>query len=463
MAKGISINFLADVKDFLRGTKDVEEELDDVADSLDDVAKDGDQATEKLEKSFKDLAKAAKSSGDDIEKGIGQGTKRGTQQAEAATDVYKKEAIANVSEVTSSFTGSWESAADAVQGTLGGVVADLGPAGAAIGAAGAIGIGLLTQAIIQAEEAAKETTARIGELGLEMIEAGSDGAVPLETVIDNLKEIITNSEDATKKFQDIARASKFLGTQIEQVTLAYAGNEQALESQLKATEDLIETAQKEADLASENGSRFGAISAAKLSSLEAQQKELQKIQEETERAAEIEQAWLASGGAEAVAKAEAINQIDAAYDEAVFGVGNFLNAETGIYDLDAFAASIEERERLLLEYQTALANSGLTTEQKAALNEYGVEQANAILKGLADPGVSQKTKDTIKKGLSEASKEGSGVAQEEIKKAFKDPIEAKVEAKADTAMAQRDLDNLIKARTAIIRVDFQDRYGRRAY
>jgi hypothetical protein len=30
-------------------------------------------------------------------------------------------------------------------------------------------------------------------------------------------------------------------------------------------------------------------------------------------------------------------------------------------------------------------------------------------------------------------------------------------------MAQRDLDNLIKARSAIIKLDFQDRYGKRVY
>jgi hypothetical protein len=460
MAKGISINFLADVRDFLRGTKNVEEELDDVADSLDEVAKDGVKATEKLEDGFKDLAKKAKQAGDDIEKGIGDGTKRGAKQGEQATDVYKKEAIANVSEVTSSFTGSWESAADAVQGTLGGVVADLGPAGAAIGAAGAIGIGLLTQAIIQAEEAAKETTARIGELGLEMIEAGSDGEVPLQTVIENLKEIITNSEEATKKFQDIARASKFVGTQVEQLALAYAGNEEALEGQLGVIEELIEAGQKEVDSASENASRFAVVSQAKVQTLEAQQKELQKIQEETERAAEIEQAWLNSGGAEFLAKQEAISQIDAAYDEAVFAVGDFLNAETGVYDLDAYAASIEERGRLLQEYQTNLAESGLTTDQKAALNELGVEQANAILKGLADPGVSKATKDTIKKGLGEASKEGSGVAEKEIKEAFKKPIDAKVQVNADTAAAEKAIEKVIKDRTARIIVKTVDKFGR---
>jgi hypothetical protein len=461
MAKGISINFLADVKDFLRGTKNVEDELDDVADSLDDVAKDGVKATEKLEDGFNDLRKKAKQAGDDIEKGIGGGTKRGAQEGEKATDVYKKEAIANVSEVTSSFTGSWESAADAVQGTLGGVVADLGPAGMAIGAAGAIGVGLLTQAIIQAEEAAKEATVRIGELGLEMIEAGSEGEVPLQTVIDNLKEIITNSEEAVKKFQDIEKATDKVGGSAEALAVAYAGNEKALENQLEVTEDLLEKERELQKEAVDGGARNVQAQEEKIQVLKKQQEELQKIQEETEKAAEIEQLWLASGGAEFLAKQEALANIDQAYDDAVFSVDNFVNQETGLLDVTAYIASMEAREKALNEYQTALANSDLTTEQKAALNEMGVESAAAWMAGYNSATPEQKA--TMKRFLTEAAKESSGQAVQEIEKAFKDPIEAKVEAIADTVAAEKALENVIRNRSTNITVRFKDPFGRDIY
>jgi hypothetical protein len=454
--KGIAINFLADVRDFLRGTKNVEEELDDVADSLDDLAKDGENAVEDLEKGFNDLRKAAKAAGDDIEKGLGDGTKKGAKQGESATEVYKKEAIANISEVTSSFTGSWESAADAVQGTLGGVVADLGPVGAAAGAAGALGIGVLTAALVKMEEDAKKAQERIADLAIQMIDAGTRGEIPLEVINDNLKLIISSSEEATKKFRDIQLQSKLNATDANRMAVAYAGNEKAIESQLEVLEKLIEAEKEQTDT-----TQTVQANEIKRKALIDQQNELKKVQTEIEKAREIEQTWLNSGGAEFIAKEEAIAQIDAAYDEAVYGIDGFLNAETGIYDLDAFAQSIRDREQLLLDYQNALAESDLTTSQKAALNSYGVEQAAAILQGLKDPNVSKQTKDTIKKGLKEASKEGSGVAQEEIKKAFQEPIDAKVQVKADTAAAQRDLDNLIKARTAIIRVDFRDRNGKR--
>jgi len=91
----------------------------------------------------------------------------------------------------------------------------------------------------------------------------------------------------------------------------------------------------------------------------------------------------------------------------------------------------------------------------------GVEQANAILNGLKDPGVSEETKKTIKNGLKTASAEGSGVAKKEIEDAFKKPVEATVKVKTDTAVAQQDLDNLVKARTAIIKLEFQDRNGKK--
>jgi hypothetical protein len=457
MAKGISINFLADVRDFLRGTKNVEDELDDVADSLDDVAKEGVKATEKLEDGFNDLRKKAKQAGDDI----GDGFKKGTKEAGEGLDDLQENSKSNAKEVAASFDGSVESIVDGFQGLAAEAFEGFGPAGLIAGAALAAGIGLATAEFQRTEEEAQKARERIAELGLAMIEAGAQGEKPLESVIESLQGIITNSEDAVKKFQDIDKAVKFVGGSAEELALAYAGSDKALENQLETTEKLLEAAEEETELLSENASRFASVSQAKVDTLQKQQEELQKVQEETERAAEIERTWLASGGAEFLAKQEAINQIDAAYDDAVYGIDNFLNAETGIYDLDAFAQSIRDREQLLLDYQTLLAESGLTTEQKAALNEYGVEQAAAILKGLQDPNVSKSTKDTIKKGLGEASKEGSGVAQKELQNAFKDPIEAKIEAVADTVAAEKALDKVIKDRTATIKVEFQDRNGKK--
>jgi len=457
MAGSIKISSDLDARDFLSGTKDMEKALDDVSKDLKDTAKDSDKAVDEMERDFSRAAKAAKDAGNDI----GRGVKKGTVQAETATDVYKKEAIANVSEVTSSFTGSWESAADAVQGTLGGVVADLGPTGAALGAAGAIGVGLLTAALVKMEEDAKKAQERISELGLEMIEAGSNGEIPLETIAENLQEIITNSEEATKKFQDITRASKFLNTSVEQTALAYAGNKEALEGQLDVLEDLIKAGEEETELMSENASRYGTASVAKVESLKTQQAELQKIQEETEAAAAIEQAWLDSGGAEIQAKAAAIETIDAAYDNAAGSILDFKNEESGVLDVQAYIDSMLAREQALADYQTALAESGFSTEQKAALNDMGIEASAAWMEGYKKASPAQQKE--MERILTKTASESSGVASKEIENAFKKPVKASVEVTADVAAAEKAIDKVIKDRSAIIKIDFQDRYGKRVY
>jgi hypothetical protein len=457
MAKGIAINFLADVKDFLKGTKNVEEELDAVADSLDDVAREGEQATEKLEDGFKEVLKASKKAGDDV----GDNMKKGYKEAEKGSDALKENAQSNAKEVTASFDGSVESIVDGFQGLASEAFEGFGPAGVVAGFALAAGIGLATAEFQKTEEAAQKSKERIAELGQAMIDSGAAGEIPLSDVIERLQAIVTNSEDAVKKFSDIEKAVDKVGGSAEDLAVAYAGNEKALENQLEVIGDLIDIQNEQAKNAVDNGARQTTVQNEKIELLQSQQTELQNVQKEIEDAAAVEEAWLSAGGAEFLAKEEAISNINAAYDEAVFGVDNFLNAETGVYDLDAYAASIEERGRLLQEYQTNLAESGLTTEQKAALNELGVDQANAILKGLQDPNTSKATKDTIKKGLTEASKEGSGVAKKEIEDAFKEPVEAKIEAVAETAAAEKALDKVIKDRTAKIKVEFVDRNGKR--
>jgi hypothetical protein len=458
MAKGISINFLADVRDFLKGTKNVEDSLDDVADSLDDVVKDGDQATEKLEDSFRELANAAKKSGDDV----GDYMKQGFKKASDSVDNFKQEANSTAKESAASFDGSAESIVGSFQEIAANAFEGFGPAGAIAGLAVAAGIGIATAEFQKSEEAAKAAKERVRELGLAFIESGADTA-QIEAFQEALQGIITNADDAAVKIDDLRKFTDKYGKElpsVSQFATAYAGNADAIEL---VTEKLEEAIQAEKDKNFEWDRSGREVSKDKIKAWRDEVENLDKIQAEVELAAQIEADWLASGGAEAQAKADAIGQIDAAYDEAVYSVENFKNAETGIYDLEAYAQSIRDREALLLEYQGALAESGLTTEQKAALNEMGVEQANAILKGLQDPATSEQTKTTIKNGLKTASKEGSGVAQKEIEEAFKKPISAKIEAKADTTQAEVDLTAITKKRVAQIQVDFIDRYGKRVY
>lgn len=457
MAEGIKVSAGIEAKDFIRGAGDMTDALQDVSEELKDTAKDGEISVDKLADSFDALAKEAKEAGNKT----GTSLRKGFKEAESGAQNFKEEAMSTAKESAASFDGSAESIVDSFQEIAANAFVGFGAAGAIAGLAAAAGIGVVSKSILDAEERAKEAQARVEELGQAMIEAGDSSERPLQAVVDQLQGIISNSEDAVKKFKDIQRAADFVGNSAEDLALAYAGQSDALEGQLEVIDDLIAKEQEQVDKQAENGSRFAVIGEAKVGTLKQQQEELKKVQEETEAAAAIEEAYLAAGGAEAQAKADAITGINDAYDDVVGSVTDFLIEETGILDVEAYLAAIDARKKALEDYQTALAESGLSTDQKEALNAMGTEAAAAWLAGYQSATPEQQRK--LKQSLTEASKDNSGVVRGTIEKAFEKPIEAQVKAKAYTQAAQEDLDNLIKARTAVIRVDFQDRYGKKVY
>jgi len=454
---GINLDADLGVKGFLKGTKDMEAALEDVSDELETVAKTGDDGLEKLSDKLKEAKKAADNASE-AGKDVGKGFKKGTDQASDGVKDLKQNAKANAKEVTASFDGSVESIIDGFQGLASEAFEGFGAAGAIAGFALAAGIGIATAAFQQSEEEAKKAKDRIGELGVAMIDAGTDGTVPLANITENLQNIITNSEDAVKGFKDISRASKTAGTDAAKIAMAYAGNEDAIEGQMGALEDLIEKQQEEVDKATEHGSRFATVSDAKLKALQLQQTDLKKVQEETQAAADIEQTWLESGGEEILAKQEAIDGINQAYDDVVGSVTDFIDEETGILDVQKYIDAMSARETALSDYQTALAQSGLDTEQKSALNDMGVDAAAAWMAGYKSATPEQQA--TMKRFLTEAAKDSSGAAKGIIDEAFKKPTKAKVEAVADTEEASKLLDDLVKTRTAKVQINYVDKYGK---
>lgn len=455
-SKGIVINFLSDVRDFLRGTGDVEEALDDVVDSLEDVSKEGDQAAEKLADSFKDnmkeVSRAAREAGD----GIGSDLNRGSKRAQEGMKDLREESLSTAKESAASFDGSAESIVDSFQEIAANAFIGFGAAGVAAGLAAAGGIGIASAAILAAEEEAKAAKDRVGELGLAIIESGSDVA-GVNAFKDSLEGIITNADDAAVKVDDLRKLTKKYGDQVPSVAefaTAYAGNADAIES---VTEQLEAAIKAEEDKTFKTKAGADA-SREKQEAYQGEIDKLQGIQEEAELAAQIEEEWLAAGGAEAQAKADAIGTINAAYDDVVGSILDYKDEETGLLDTQAFIDAIKARQDQLKQYQTDLASMGLTTEQKSALDDMGIEAASAYLEGIKSgtPEQAQFLKDS----LTEAAKDSSGVAKKEIEKAFEKPTKAKVEAVADTEAAEKTLDALIKNRTAKIQVKYVDRYGK---
>lgn len=452
MAGTIRISSELEAKPFLQGVDNMVEALDDLTDEIKDTAKDGDKAVEKLTDSFKDAEKASEGLGTKI-KGSGDNIKQGMDKASEGVEDFRQESMSTAKESAASFDGSAESIIDSFQEIAANAFIGFGAAGAVAGLAAAAGIGIASAAIVSAEEDAKEATARVQDFGNAIIDTGETTA-SLDKVNEALRLILANADDAPKKFKDIEEAAKKTGLKASTLALAYAGNEDAINSMVDAAEKAYKPIAEQANAlgvaVGEQGEAYADIVV-----------ELKKVQEETEMAQKIEQEYLASGGAEIEAKKAAIETINTAYDDAVGSILDFKNEETGVLDVQAYIDSMTARQEALTNYQTSLANSNFTTEQKDALNEMGLEAASAWMAGYESATPEQKKQ--MEKFLTESAKDTSGVAKGEIDKAFKKPIEAKVEVKADMEMAQKDLDNLVKARTAIIKLDFQDRNGKRVY
>lgn len=182
-----------------KGAKDAEKALSNLEDAVGDTSREGGRDLDKIEDGLKDVqrqsAKTERSMDD-----IGTSGKKGFGKAKGASSEFKDEALANISEVASSFDGSLESIGDLAQGTLGGVTAALPGIGIAAAAAAA-GVGFITQEFVKADEATQEAKQSAYEYGTTIAAAGqyADAAARISD--------LTGSVEGLKKIQDLATAS----------------------------------------------------------------------------------------------------------------------------------------------------------------------------------------------------------------------------------------------------------------
>jgi ABC-type transporter Mla subunit MlaD len=195
----------------LRGTADVNRALDESADALDGVAREGDRAADELQRSFRDMVRNSRTAGDDIGDNMRDGYRTAeraardfertaddaTDEAGEATGEFKDEARSNFSEVASSFSGDMTSAADLVQGTLGGLAGSLvGPAGLAAGALAIIG-GTLFASV---NENAEKAEARVSAMYEDFLESGAD-FLSKDYIAEQISLIYQGAEDAAISIQ----------------------------------------------------------------------------------------------------------------------------------------------------------------------------------------------------------------------------------------------------------------------
>lgn len=198
----------------VRSVQNLTEALEETDDALTDLANA--KGTDKLERSFKDLAKEADKAERAVEK-VGDGADKGMKRASGATSEFKSEALSNFSEVTSSFDGSMESIGELAQGTLGGVAANIPGIGLAAGAV-AIGIGAITDRYQKLAERSKEVTDGIIA---DFLDVGD--ALDAEAVRGRVRDIL--GVEGTRKEAELL--AEIMGTTVGQAALAMAGDFEA--------------------------------------------------------------------------------------------------------------------------------------------------------------------------------------------------------------------------------------------
>lgn len=420
----IEIKFLSNVFRFLKGTSDMGDALDDVADSLDDVAREakragdkagdeiadgledaaqeGDRAVERLERSFKDMADQARQSSGQAGTAMKREFHEGTSAAKRDLGELGDEAKQNASETFSSFDGSIESLVDGIQGTLGGVISNIGPAGAVAGAAAAIGVGLLTAELQKSAERAAEIRQETSDLAKELIASG--GALDASTVADRLKEWSFEIQDNKEWWELWQQSSTTNLAHVEDLAAATGLSFQDLFDAMSGQDatkslDLIDDMETKAaaldkQLASLGAARAGGTARyaelkkerdgyrdsakairERMGIEETATDEARKYAEATKDSAkEAERAAAAEE-----ARTDAISSLQSSFDEVINSYDKYISKDRESADPEAYIQAMRRRSRATRDFNgnvQALADEfGLSQDEIQALLDQGVDFA----------------------------------------------------------------------------------------
>lgn len=440
MGKGISIGIASETKEFMTGVKTgIISPLENASDVLMDLAQTGDRAgteigkgVDKATDAMQSLNKTSDKSVDDIEAGMrdavkatnkyeaaikeaitaqknaGTSSKASTQQAAStftqatteqkirskeAMDEIGNEAKANASEVFSSFNGSTMSFVDGIQGTLGGLVSSLGPVGFAVGAAGAVGIGLIVAALQNADTVSQEFKDSVGELTTELIETGQIGTISLDHILEKLKTLAAKEDDQKQSLTTLSKLAKTSGTSYEDLARAYAGSgdELAKVSASGAKHLKVLTDQKDAVLDSLAADKSAALGInEKIVAQTSINTYLSDAKKLTDEAAASAVLYAEAGGPAMQLKVDLIKQVDGAYDEAAGAADDYIDKESGLFDTGKYIAAMDAKKKALQDYQQTLNESGLSPAAKTFLESQGADAAATLLSGYKTGSADQK-------------------------------------------------------------------------
>lgn len=495
MGKGISIGVASDTREFSKGVKDgVIKPLEGASDALDDVAKDGTKAGKKLEDAMDDarketsdfkkeqseLGKAMARASEEGGSAMKRNTKDATSSAKRDLETLGDEAKANAAETFSSFDGSVESFGDMIQGTLGGIVSDMGPMGAALGAAGAVGVGLIMAAMGDAATATEEVKARTADLATEYITTGNLGAESIEYLVGKLQDLATESDGIN--LAKLAKTAKESGSSFKDLAQAYAGNSKGLKELWRDGDKYLKQLQDEADAADTSTSAGAAQYAQKIKQADAQRTYMDYLGQSlgiAKEAAAAEENYARAGGPELEAKAAAIESVQSSIDDAAGSWEDYQDAESGAVDPAAYLAGLQKRLAAANNYAAnlAAAQQQLSPEAYQYLVDQGIDFA-PMLSSILSSGLVDQFNTTFTQAANagnaaidstlttdaEVTVTASVVTPErDLNRLANTKRATAIDAKATTATAERDLNRIAnQTRTATITANAQVSAAERA-
>ena len=209
--------------------KDLDKNLERAGDSGKELDKVGEEAQAAAQQIDRDLIAALKDVADQAEKTgkkakeVGKGFTDAADESETAMGGLKEEAGDSAREAAASFTGEFEDMGDFIQEVMANAFQSAGPlgmgAGLALAAAFGIGISKITESA--------ERQAGVIERRFEDMADNMQDSLSLDFVDDEIKSIISDSEDALIDFAGAQEVAARTGLDLATVLRGYAGDADA--------------------------------------------------------------------------------------------------------------------------------------------------------------------------------------------------------------------------------------------
>lgn len=281
---GLTINIAANVSEAVKGMDKTAESIEEVAEAIHDLTKEG-RSTDQLERDFRDLQKETDRTSDAIKakmadayRSAGRSSDKfartaddGFDKASRGVDDFKQEANSTLRETAASIS-SLEDGVGALQEVAANAFAGFGPVGAGAGLVAALGLGLVTAEITKQQEAAQRLRASFSEAYQEAADGGRK-YLDAAQITQAANDLIFNP-DRLAEYNKLKEDAIKLGIDDNQLILARAGDQEALNAVLQATAEKQQELKATTEDAGSNAIR---LSLEERNNLEALQSDYEEI------------------------------------------------------------------------------------------------------------------------------------------------------------------------------------------